>query len=474
MVGLSHMPLEILEDIVDWALFPGVSGVASQIASVNSIWQSIVERTTFQELRLRVEDIPIAMAILWRRPERFSLVRRILFTIVLPQYTAADCTVFESDSDRFRNDLTFSESMRTLLVRLSEWPRTGKTLELQLYAFSPTDGRYLQGNQWIRTSFGPVPGDLLHNRTYGSTLNLYGQIDNLVPAVTKLTFRDDCERYIAASGIQRLFHAFTELKDIDIRLWDFYKHSPDFTRRETRQQMAKALEEMPSSVRSMRFHVKYYPPADQSFRGERLCEGTDEPDPLTLAYRNATQKMTIVDVHGMLGTPELFWPQQVNAANPAPFWSNLKYMELYYHILDPAGEWFFEPDGYGNRRYQADLALHYLPARYTPREDVRPMQNRYTPNMNKMDEFYTALAKAVTNMPRLEYLHAQAITYWSGEVTPFHFFRFESDGKFARATWGGAPPFLPGMDVIKAWHRMAYERSLFLIFRWEETQGFRQ
>ncbi|KAI1151810.1 hypothetical protein F4825DRAFT_421554 [Nemania diffusa] len=152
----------------------------------------------------------------------------------------------------------------------------------------------------------------------------------------------------------------------------------------------------------------------------------------------------------MLGTPELFWPKQVNAVTPAPFWSNLRCMELYYHILDPA--------------------LHYLPARYTPREDARPMQNRYTADQNKMDDFYFALAKAVTNMPRLEHLHTQALTYWDGQLAPFHFFRFDVDGRFARATWGGAPPFLPSMEVVKAWRKMAYERCLFLILASEPIQ----
>lgn len=90
MAGLSQIPLEILEDIVQWTVSSRILRVASQIVSVNSIWQSIVEKTTFQELRLRIEDIPTAMRVLRNRRERFSLVRRIVFTVVLPAYTAAD------------------------------------------------------------------------------------------------------------------------------------------------------------------------------------------------------------------------------------------------------------------------------------------------------------------------------------------------------------------------------------------------
>ncbi|KAI1110141.1 hypothetical protein F5Y14DRAFT_465898 [Nemania sp. NC0429] len=465
MAELSQMPLEILEDIVRRAVSSGVSGMASQLASVNSIWQSIVEKTTFEELRLRVEDVAPMMEHLRSRPERFNLVRRIIFTVVLPVYSAAD-----SASDRFGNDLVFSKSITTLLSHLGEWQSTGRTLELQLYIYSPADERFLLGDQWFRYLFGVVPGDLLHNRTYGSTLELYGNLKKKVPAVTKLTLRDDCERYIAASGIQCLFHVFSGLRDVDIRLWDFYKHTPDSVRRSTRRSMASALDQMASSIGSMRFHVKYYPPADQRYKGEKLYNSDVESDPLTVAYRNATQKMTIVDVHGMLGTPELFWPKEVNEANPAPFWPNLKYMELHYHILDPAGEWFFVPDAYGNRRVQAELPLHDLPMVFTPREDMNPLQNRYTADQDKMDDFYIVVAKAVTNMPKLQHLRLQALMYWNGQIVPFHVFTFTTDERVSRAVWSGSPPFEPSIDVLKAWRAMAYERGLYLSFESTRTE----
>ncbi|TGJ85443.1 hypothetical protein E0Z10_g3299 [Xylaria hypoxylon] len=462
MAGLEDMPLEILEDIVGLALLSGISGTAGQIASVNSLWQSIVEKKNFQQLRLGVEDITTAMEILRNRPERFSLVRLIIFNVVLPIYSVADCTTLESPQDRFRNDIIFSKSMDVLLAHLGQWPSTGKTLELQLYAFSPTDARWLVRNRWVRYWYGVVPGDILHNRMYGGALELYRKTDNPVPAITKLTLRDDCERYIAVSAIECLFRALTGLRDMDLRHWDLYKHGPEFLRRSNRRRMAKALEQMPDSVGSMRFNVVYYPPVDQNFQGQRTCEGDDQSDPLTVAYRNVTQRMTVVDVHGMLGTPELFWPKQVNAENPAPFWPNLKYMELRYHILDPTGEWLFEPDTHADPRQQADLPFFDLPADLTPKEDLRPMQNRYTANQDKMDEFYYAVANAVANMPKLEHLRVQAITYWTGNIAPFHVFKFTTDGRIGCATWSGTPPFEPSVYVLKAWRKMAHKRGLFL------------
>ncbi|KAI0914574.1 hypothetical protein F4823DRAFT_621572 [Ustulina deusta] len=470
MVGLSEMPLEVLEDIVHRAVSFGISGKAGQMASVNSLWQKIVEKKTFQQLRLTEAGVSKAMEILQNRPERFSLVRLIIFSVVLPTYSAAACTMLESPQDKFMNDLDFSKSMNVLLAHLAQWPSTGKTLELQLYAFSPTDARCLMGTRWFRYWYGVVPGDLLHNRTYGVTLELYRRASNPIPAVTKLTIRDDCERYVAVSLFEHLLPVFTGLRDIDLRYWDLYKFGPDSLRRSNRLRMAKALEKMSGGVSSMRFSVVYHPPADQTFRGQRTCEESDQSDPLTVAYRNTTQKMTVVDVHGMLWTPELFWPNQVNAANPAPFWPNLKYMELYYHIMDPTGEWLFEPDRYGNRRQQADLPFFDLPPDLTATEDLRPMQNRYTANQDKMDDFYTVVAKAVANMPKLKHLRLQAITYWAGRLTPFHVFTLTIEGRMGHATWSGAPPFEPSIDVLKAWRTMAYERGLVLSFESQHSE----
>ncbi|KAI1293398.1 hypothetical protein F5Y03DRAFT_374156 [Xylaria venustula] len=469
MVGLGDMPLEILEDIVLSAVSFGVSSKAAELATVNSVWQCIVETESFKQLRLSGEDISTAMEILRNRPGRFGSVRVILFHAILPDYTAAECTTMETRQDRFNNDIVFSRAINRLLTHLTEWPSTGKTLELQLYAFSPTDARALLGTRWFRYQHGVVHGDILHNRTYGSVLEIYRTADKQVPAVTKLTFRDDCERYIAVSGLEHLFRTFTELRDMDIRFWDLYKHDPDTVRQGIRQQMAKTLDQMPKTVNSMKFNIAYYPPADQRFPGQRTYEGEDQSDPLSVAFRSATQQMTVVDVHGMLGTPELFWPK--NPASPAPSWPNLKDMVLYYHIINPAGEWLFGPDRGRFRRVQAELPFYDLPPEMTPDEDNHPMQNRFTPNEDMMEAFYIAIAKAVTHMPKLKHLHCQAITYWNNHIVPFHRFKVKiEEDRTALATWGGIPAFEPTANTLKAWRMMARERGLDLTFE-SRTSG---
>ncbi|TRX90435.1 hypothetical protein FHL15_008604 [Xylaria flabelliformis] len=121
--------------------------------------------------------------------------------------------------------------------------------------------------------------------------------------------------------------------------------------------MAKALEAMPGIVRSMRFHVEHYPPADQRFNDEGLCEDNDEFSPL----------IWVLPANGFL--------------NQAP-----------KHLAN-------KPNCHST-----------TPARYTPKEDLCPMKNRYTGNQDKMDELYSAIAKAVAKMPKL-----QPLQVWSKE-----------------------------------------------------------
>jgi hypothetical protein len=95
MATINQVPLEILEDIVSRAVTSRISVAGpvimvkpsiGQLAAVNSKWQQIVEKNTFQVLVLTADDIPTAMKILQNRPERFSLVRQIVFQVKLPSY----------------------------------------------------------------------------------------------------------------------------------------------------------------------------------------------------------------------------------------------------------------------------------------------------------------------------------------------------------------------------------------------------
>ncbi|KAI3326563.1 hypothetical protein HD806DRAFT_532191 [Xylariaceae sp. AK1471] len=460
-MSLNRVPNEVQKEIVHWAMALGSK--AAQLATVNSEWQLIVEEKTFRRLCLNNYELVPAMSILRARPERFDLVRVILFKVVLPPYDNLPyCIVVETTDEKTANDWIFTIKMRNLLTQLNEWPSTGKELELQLAVFSPSDAIYLKGNKWYLSVLGSyMQGTTLNRRFFGSTLEMYKDklIENYsTPAVTKLTLHHGCDRYIAPSGVEGMFKALKNLKVVDIRLYDMYRHDFDVVRILDRRRMADALKIMPISVEIMKLSIKHSPPANQNCAGQKLC-GSGQGDPLTIAFRNASQKMKAVDVYGMLGTPELFWPARISEANSAPKWPELKRMVVDYHILNPFGEWLFSKNSEPVRRQGKQPFLN-LYANYTAQEDEE-----------KMSAIYSAVCKAIGQMPKLEYLRLEALFFgYYGNTRPSHVFEFMIKDRVAHATWTGEPPYRPCEDSANAWKRMAYERDLTIQFEWTETK----
>jgi len=234
--------------------------------------------------------------------------------------------------------------------------------------------------------------------------------------------------------------------------------------------LAKALGQLPSDLDEMNLYIEYCPPANQVFTAQSTLDEHGNPDELTTAWRRATQKMSIVRTFGMLWTPELFWPKQISDADPEPSWPRLKHLTVQYHIVDPAGDWIFEADHYPPYRAQLVRPRYRVPQSYgPPLEDAQPSQFRFTAMQEKMDEFYSTLAKAATNMPKLEVLYVQAITYWGYDVVPFHMFCLLIDdyNRTARVVWSGNPRYEPSDQVLRQWRTMAYIRDLSLRFEWQ-------
>ncbi|KAI0397186.1 hypothetical protein F5Y17DRAFT_455340 [Xylariaceae sp. FL0594] len=479
--SIGDLPMEVLEDIVLRAMSEGPHRWAPLLATVHPTWQMIVERRVFNTLVLRDTDaMGAVMETLRRYTWRFEAVEVIRVPLILPSFPAVECTAIENSETRFQNDLAFSRGLGSLLRHLAEWPATPKGLELRLFIFSPSDVVY--HNQWhimVRHQHGIVEGDIGHMRTFESTLewlNLGSSIE--VPNVTKFGLVHGCQRYISAKTMERLHQTFTGLKFVDLNLWDIYKivplsrihPAPHLKRRTSRRAMVRALAQLPSSLDQMHLHIEYLPPANQSFPAERTIDAQGNPDELTSAWRRATQKLSIVRTTGMLWTPELFWPRQTTAAEPQPFWPRLKQLSVLYHIVDPAGDWVFEADQDPPIRSQLVRPRYPIPPAYghSP-EDAQPNQFRFTAIQEKMDKFYATIAKAVTHMPKLESLHAQAITFWGLDMVPFHAFwlAIDNNKRTAEAIWIGSPRYEPSHAVLSKWRAMAYTRDLALEFKWD-------
>ncbi|KAI1435578.1 hypothetical protein GGR50DRAFT_655681 [Xylaria sp. CBS 124048] len=473
----EHHPVNGLEVVLNLVMHTGGPETPFTIARVSPTWQEFAEKWILKYLHTDSSNIRKVMEFLGGRPERFGLVRTLAYRINLPTYTAIDCTRQESNLNQLWNNQAFTQAIRLLFDELRKWPATGRTLTLELFPTSTSDMMKLVDDVWVRDQFGvAIPGDVIYFRHFGSTLECYQTFQGRIPCVTKICVSGDSERYLAVSAFRHFFQTFCNLREVDIKFWDHYKREPVEFRQEKRRRMAETLHLMPAGVTDFKFHVLYATQAAQELDPPNIMPEGEESDPLTVAFRQVSQRLTVVRVHGMLGTPELFWPFRIDAHNPEPFWPSLEYMEVYYHIVNPKGEWIFTsedetedwPPG-AEPRFEAHESIHDWPDSIGyPEEDEWFYQDRIVADPRHMDGFYTSVAYAISKMPKLKQMRLHAIVYWETKLSPMHCFEYKRQGEQAIASWYALHRYKPSDSVLRDWEGMASAQGLDLEMRFKE------
>lgn len=91
------LPPEIISQIVGFLPSP-----LAPYVSVSGLWQWVIEKSTFSDLRLRSDNLPELKHIL-SSPRRRSCLRRLHFQAVLPGYDIPARKLMENKEDRKRN-----------------------------------------------------------------------------------------------------------------------------------------------------------------------------------------------------------------------------------------------------------------------------------------------------------------------------------------------------------------------------------
>ncbi|OTA97800.1 hypothetical protein M434DRAFT_379227 [Hypoxylon sp. CO27-5] len=163
----------------------------------------------------------------------------------------------------------------------------------------------------------------------------------------------------------------------------------------------------------------------------------DSEDRVASALRRLSQKLESLEFRDVLGSPQLFWPKQPTPELPTPYWPDLSYVVIDYEPQMPSGERLFQIDG-----------------------QRHPIQTR-------LDEFYRAVAFAITRMPKLWAMHLTAqLTREIG--TPsyyYHLFTFVARRKVAIATWYALPRYVPCEEIIQIFKQAAHHRDLELVVK---------
>lgn len=234
--------------------------------------------------------------------------------------------------------------------------------------------------------------------------------------------------------------------------------------------LADAIKSFQQSIKELRLWCEYFPPGNQINFPPTMLMLDETEDRFTKAIRQASQNLEILQLQGVLGSPQLFWPKHPRSEQNLPFWPFLRELNVKYHIVTPDGKWLFEEDVTPNPRQTSWGYQYHHDDSKIPSEEWPPNQFRYSPTQHLLDELYLAVAYAVARMPKLHVLSLSSTNFEDGELysTSIHNFLFKLKERTATATWCGFPKFIPSDKVVEAWKKAAYERDINLVFQFKE------
>lgn len=114
--------------------------------------------------------------------------------------------------------------------------------------------------------------------------------------------------------------------------------------------LADAIKSFQPSIKELRLWCEYFPPGNQINFPPTMLMLDETEDRFTKAIRQASQNLEILQLQGVLGSPQLFWPKHPRSEQNLPFWPFLRELNVKYHIVTPDGKWLFEEDVTPNPR----------------------------------------------------------------------------------------------------------------------------
>ncbi|KAI0477431.1 hypothetical protein GGR56DRAFT_673815 [Xylariaceae sp. FL0804] len=491
---MERLPTTIIEQIVleaaDFGPHPEYEYQASTLAATCPFFQHVIEKRTFRTLRLTAACVPAAMSILGRCPDRINHVEFVDFVAVLPEYDEDACCSLESPAERAANSRKFSRDVGALFGLLSSW--VGKRnathgVQLAITAWSPTDsvddGTSPDG--LVRPTFDhpTVLGDLHDGRFSDSGLDLSPSDapSRGLDFITGLSLEAFNRRYISDKSIGLIGSDLSpNLWSASLGVWDWELGYEDI-RRMRRRELAASIAAFPKSLRRLSLASAYVPPADQSSRPTATVAAGESEDRLTAALRQISQQLEHLELREVLCSPQLFMPKDSPTAT-APYWPELRFCSISYHIVTPEGEWVFEGSRCGDHR-RTGYSIQYQPGiAHNPGMENRDFEQfRYTPREQPLDRFHLAAARAAARMPRLEQMTLQSLNFTREDMGPSGMrMDFRVEGRIAALRWTGSPHYIPDYEVLAAWGAAAEARDAELVVEycreplgdvWTMTEG---
>ncbi|KAM0259132.1 hypothetical protein ACHAQJ_003503 [Trichoderma viride] len=477
------LPIEITQHIVELASWHEPDGLPrrrqsicanlpgiTQYAGVCREWRDLVERQTFQNLRLdraRLADID---QIVCRR--RQAYVRTVDLDVELEPYGAEVYGDFETAEENARNSSIFSETLRLFFDAFSRWApggngldRDGAGISLRITAFSPSDVGRCGEAEMSRRKQDVRNRDLLDDRYIHSILQL-------VPAATELPVVESVselisgrERHISAPAWALIINSMPNAKKIDINFWENEKKDLEL-RKQLRDEIGDALARMRCPDAEVTLSCSYAAPKDHASSPPTLIGARGVDDAFARGLRTWARQLKRLHLSNLVIAPEVFYPAASDDEEAASEWPHLEQLDVEYAAVTPHGTWLLERNPEDSPRdrpspvvdldeySQEDLGIE-VPAP----EDMYEYGFRTVPVAAEMDRLYASAARAARRMPALRsvYLVTFDVALLWGHKYHGFLYRYDAIRGIATAHWGSLPGYKPSEDVVGLWREMANE-----------------
>ncbi|KAH7084456.1 hypothetical protein FB567DRAFT_529042 [Paraphoma chrysanthemicola] len=461
---MEHLPQELIDRIVWFAeRYPGqdqwysaigqfhrVGEPPSQfprLAILNRLWKEAVETITFRSLAIKSDELNVLQSMVTGNRRKY--LASIRFIAILPTYSDEACARRESPNEQHINNEAFSKAIFDLFAVLKEWENDGVQNALYLdlaSATSPADLRmYGSGpeQESLRYDIAIVKRkDILWDRWEQSQLHLlHPERLSKLSNIAHLRVEGNGRRRLMAATAPDLAASLPNLKSVQ---WDFYdcdagsaydatnndsSDSDSDSDYELGESNSSASAKMPGNARKLfadrlnsiqlstlsSANIVFYHamPFDQKRTCPSIVPTGFSFDPFSAALRRFSQNLTTVTLNAHLDST-LFWPSSDEQDAMAPYWPNLKSLDIDLIMIAPSGQWYFtgqrpsdhENDDPGPVIIGADNLEHNY------------SDFRVHPDPDTFDPFLAALAKAIAQMPVLEYF--MLTSDLSGETGRLH------------------------------------------------------
>ncbi|OTB07277.1 hypothetical protein M426DRAFT_256979 [Hypoxylon sp. CI-4A] len=399
---MDRLPPEILGRI-SYYTFRKHKYSASALAATCQTIQKAVERYTFSEIMLNDISCRLVTAVVCRFPHRIQALKVIGVTII---------SFFDKEILR--------QTIKSIFGFLASLQATRCTSHGGIVFCIHLPGKILD-EVWI---------------DFSSLLIQEVPRTASIPHIPNITC---VSQFILVDGTNLGFphypmycylcHIFPNLKVVS---WGLDQNgNPGPTSARTPPNLIGSLILIPKSVTIFRVKYSYHKEIyGMRFRSLQMMMPGDADEQLCSALRFASQRFERVAYHNVLGSSQLFWPKSGSAL---PHWPQLKHFDLTYHICTPP------VDQNQSSQPEYDVLTKY----------------------EHLNEFYTAVAHAITRMPKLERMRL-AVNKRDVCGDKFQIFVFEVEGRTATARWSADPVFIPDRDIIRILDRELYNRDLLL------------